>query len=141
MWSGSYRYGMRDPVFFAIAAAPGPIVGWVIEQVVAAGCAVAFGGDGSMTGLRSVRHVIDTVHNLGERGIAFRSLTEGFDTTTAGGEFLFHIMAALAQMERRMIVERTHTPASKPLDAKVDTAAGPPVMTPERTELARTMRE
>ena len=56
---------------------------------------------------RSVRHVIDTVHNLGERGIAFRSLTEGFDTTTAGGEFLFHIMAALAQMERRMIVERT----------------------------------
>ena len=36
---------------------------------------------------RSVRHVIDTVHNLGERGIAFRSLTEGFDTTTSGGEF------------------------------------------------------
>ncbi len=56
---------------------------------------------------RSVRHGIDTVHNLGERGIAFRSLTEGFDTTTAGGEFLFHVMAALAQMERRVIVERT----------------------------------
>lgn len=36
--------------------------------------------------------------NLGERGIAFCSFTEGFDTTTAGGEFLFHIMAALAQM-------------------------------------------
>ena len=56
---------------------------------------------------RSVRHVIDTVHNLGECGIAFRSLTEGFDTTTVGGEFPFRIMAALAQMERRMIVERT----------------------------------
>ncbi|WP_256279821.1 recombinase family protein [Rhodococcus erythropolis] len=57
---------------------------------------------------RSVLHVIDTVHNLGECGIAFRFLAEGFDTTTAGGEFLFRIMAALAQMERRMIVERTH---------------------------------
>ena len=39
--------------------------------------------------------------------MAFRSLAEGFDTTTAGGEFLFHLMAALTQMERRMIVERT----------------------------------
>ncbi|ORI27781.1 recombinase family protein [Rhodococcus erythropolis] len=68
---------------------------------------------------RSVRHVIDTVHNLGERGIAFRFLAEGFDTATAGGEFLFRIMAALAQMERRMIVERAHA-ASKP----------PTVMTP-----------
>ena len=114
--------------------------GWVIEQVVAAGCAVAFGGDGSMTGLRSVRHVIDTVHNLGERGIAFRSLTEGFDTTTAGGEFLFHIMAALAQMERRMIVERTH--AGLAAARRQGRHGGrPPVMTPERTELARTMRE
>lgn len=58
---------------------------------------------------RSVRHVIDIAHTLGERGIGFRSLTEGFDTTTAGGEFLFRIiMAALAQRERRVIVERTH---------------------------------
>ncbi|WP_258537452.1 MULTISPECIES: recombinase family protein [unclassified Rhodococcus (in: high G+C Gram-positive bacteria)] len=57
---------------------------------------------------RSVRQVIDTVHTLGERGITFCSFAEGFDTTTAGGEFLFHIVAALAQMERRMIVERTY---------------------------------
>ena len=89
---------------------------------------------------RSVRHVIDTVHNLGERGIAFRSLTEGFDTTTAGGEFLFHIMAALAQMERRMIVERTH--AGLEAARRQGRHGGrPTVMTPERTELARTMRE
>ncbi|MFF1946144.1 recombinase family protein [Rhodococcus qingshengii] len=89
---------------------------------------------------RSVRHVIDTVHNLGERGIAFRSLTEGFDTTTAGGEFLFHIMAALAQMERRMIVERTH--AGLEAARRQGRHGGrPTVMTPERTELARTLRE
>lgn len=54
---------------------------------------------------------IDTVHMLGERGIAFRSLAAGFDTTTTDGEFLFHIMATLAQMERRMIVGRTHADA------------------------------
>lgn len=55
---------------------------------------------------RSLPHLIETVTALGERGVHFRSLTEGFDTTTAGGEFLFHILGALAQMERRMIVER-----------------------------------
>ncbi|MBT2263474.1 recombinase family protein [Rhodococcus erythropolis] len=59
---------------------------------------------------------MDTVHTLGERGIAFRSLTEGFDTTTARAtKFLFGIVAAIAQMERRMIVERTHSrPRSRP---------------------------
>ncbi|ATI35107.1 hypothetical protein CPI83_25810 [Rhodococcus sp. H-CA8f] len=35
-----------------------------------------------------VRHVIGTVHRLGGRGIAFRSLTEGFDTTEDGRWFL-----------------------------------------------------
>lgn len=56
---------------------------------------------------RSLPHLIQTVAELGERGVQFRSLTEGFDTNTAGGEFLFHIMGALAQMERRMISTRT----------------------------------
>ncbi|MDJ0107264.1 recombinase family protein [Rhodococcus erythropolis] len=89
---------------------------------------------------RALAGVIATVHNLGERGIAFRSLTEGFDTTTAGGEFLFHIMAALAQMERRMIVERTH--AGLEAARRQGRHGGrPTVMTPERTELARTLRE
>lgn len=89
---------------------------------------------------RSMRHVIETVHNLGERGIQFRSLTEGFDTTTPGGEFLFHIMAALAQMERRMIIERTR--AGLDAAARQGRRGGrPTVMDNDRTELARTLRE
>ncbi|MFE5702197.1 recombinase family protein [Rhodococcus koreensis] len=89
---------------------------------------------------RSMRHVIETVHNLGERGIQFRSLTEGFDTTTPGGEFLFHIMAALAQMERRMIIERTR--AGLEAAARQGRRGGrPTVMDAERTELARALRE
>jgi len=38
--------------------------------------------------------------------VAFRSLTEGMDTTTASGELLFHVFGALAQYERAMIQER-----------------------------------
>ncbi|NKR30234.1 recombinase family protein [Rhodococcus hoagii] len=88
---------------------------------------------------RSVAHNVKIVAELGERGIAFRSLTEGFDTTTAGGEFLFHIMSALAQMERRMIVERTH--AGLAAARRAGRVGGrPTVMTPERIETARSLR-
>ena len=38
--------------------------------------------------------------------MAFRSLTEGMDTTTPSGELLFHVFGALAQYERALIKER-----------------------------------
>ena len=56
---------------------------------------------------RSLKHLVATVLDLGERGVGFRSLTEAIDTTTAGGKLLFHIMGALAEFERQLIVERT----------------------------------
>ena|SRR5947209_14525060 len=57
---------------------------------------------------RSIRSLIAFVEQLRERGVDFRSLNEGVDTTTAAGRFFFHVMAALAQMERELIIERTH---------------------------------
>lgn len=56
---------------------------------------------------RSLSHLITLVHGLGERGIGFRSLTEGIDTTTAQGKLVFHMMGALAEFERALISERT----------------------------------
>jgi DNA invertase Pin-like site-specific DNA recombinase len=55
---------------------------------------------------RSLPHLLTTVTELRERGIAFRSLTEQMDTTTPQGELLFHIFGALAQFERALIQER-----------------------------------
>jgi len=43
---------------------------------------------------------------LKDKQVAFRSLTEGMDTTTASGELLFHVFGALAQYERALIQER-----------------------------------
>ncbi len=57
---------------------------------------------------RSLRHLIDTVADLQERGIDFKSLTESIDTTTSGGKLVFHIFGALAEFEREIIRERTN---------------------------------
>ena len=43
---------------------------------------------------------------LKDKQAAFRSLTEGMDTTTALGELLLHVFGALAQYERALIQER-----------------------------------
>ena len=56
---------------------------------------------------RSLRHLIDTITALDERGVGFKSLTENIDTTTSGGKLVFHIFGALAEFEREIIRERT----------------------------------
>ena len=56
---------------------------------------------------RSLKHLIETITALHERGIGFRSLTESIDTTTPGGKLIFHVFGALAEFERDLIRERT----------------------------------
>ncbi len=55
---------------------------------------------------RSLSHLLSIVTTLKDRQVAFRSLTEGMDTTTASGELLFHVFGALAQYERALTHER-----------------------------------
>lgn len=56
---------------------------------------------------RSIRHLIDQLAVLDDRGIGFRSLQEYIDTTTSGGRLVFHLFASLAEFERDLIRERT----------------------------------
>jgi DNA invertase Pin-like site-specific DNA recombinase len=56
---------------------------------------------------RSLPHLIDTITGLRDRGAGFRSLQEQIDTTSAGGRFYMHILAALAEFERELIRDRT----------------------------------
>lgn len=56
---------------------------------------------------RSMRHLVMLIEDLRERGVSFRSLTDSIDTSTPMGRFFFHVMGALAEMERELIVERT----------------------------------
>jgi DNA invertase Pin-like site-specific DNA recombinase len=59
---------------------------------------------------RLSRSVIDTltlIESFEKRGVAFHSLNEKIDTSTAMGRFFLNITASLAQMERDQISERT----------------------------------
>lgn len=56
---------------------------------------------------RSIKHLIGLISELEDKGIHFHSLTDSIDTSSSAGRFFFHVMSALAQMERELIVERT----------------------------------
>jgi DNA invertase Pin-like site-specific DNA recombinase len=59
---------------------------------------------------RNLRHLVNTIHDLTERGIGFKVLTgqgAAIDTTTPSGKLVFGIFAALAEFERALISERT----------------------------------
>jgi len=55
---------------------------------------------------RSLKHLLQLIEEFRKKGVAFISLTEGFDTSTPQGELFFHIAGAFAQFERRLIQER-----------------------------------
>jgi DNA invertase Pin-like site-specific DNA recombinase len=56
---------------------------------------------------RSLRDLIDTVEQLKERDLVFRSLTEAIETETSTGKLFFHVIGAFAQFERDIIRDRT----------------------------------
>lgn len=56
---------------------------------------------------RSLTHRIGTITVLQDRGVGLSSLREQIDTTSAGGRFYLHILAALAEFERELIRDRT----------------------------------
>ena len=57
---------------------------------------------------RTVTGLVDLANRLETQRVHFKSLTDNIDTTTPAGRFFFHVMASLAQMERELLVERTH---------------------------------
>lgn len=56
---------------------------------------------------RSLKNLVEIIHDLEKRGVAFRSLTESIDTSSAGGRLIFHVFGALAEFEHSLIRERT----------------------------------
>jgi DNA invertase Pin-like site-specific DNA recombinase len=59
---------------------------------------------------RSLRHLVNVVHDLTSRRVGLKVLTgqgAAIDTTTPAGKLVFGIFASLAEFERDLISERT----------------------------------
>lgn len=56
---------------------------------------------------RTVLGVLDTIKRLNEKGARFLCLTQSIDTTTPAGRFMLHALAAVAELERELGLERT----------------------------------
>lgn len=88
---------------------------------------------------RSLRHLVNVVHDLTERGIGLRVLTgqgAAIDTTTAAGKLVFGIFAALAEFERELIRERTIAGLAA-ARARGRNGGRKPKMTPAKLRLAQ----
>jgi DNA invertase Pin-like site-specific DNA recombinase len=60
---------------------------------------------------RNLRHLVNVVHDLNDRGVGFKVLTgqgASIDTTTPAGKLIFGIFASLAEFERELIRERVN---------------------------------
>lgn len=87
---------------------------------------------------RSLRHLIEVVADLETRGVGLRSLAEGIDTTTPAGRLLLHILGAIAQFERDLIIERTHAGLAA-ARARGRFGGRPTSLTPEKVDAARAL--
>jgi len=56
---------------------------------------------------RSVRNLKALADELQSRQVGLRALSQGIDTTTPGGRLFFHMLAAIAEFEHDLILERT----------------------------------
>lgn len=86
---------------------------------------------------RTMRGLVELLDTLKENKVAFRSLTEGIDTTTMQGRMMFGVIASVAEMERELIRERTMAGLA------VATGRGgrPPSLQPHDVSEARRLRE
>ncbi len=88
---------------------------------------------------RSLRHLVELVEQLRLRGVGFRSVTEGIDTTNPSGRLFFNVVASLAEFERDLVRERTVAGLAA-ARARGRTGGRRAVLTGKKLELALKLR-
>lgn len=92
---------------------------------------------------RTVRQLVVLVDDLGQRGIGVRSLTQAIDTTPGRqdggiGVLLLSLFAALAEVERAVLVDRTLSGLAA-ARARGRVGGRPPALQGERLDAVRAM--
>lgn len=89
---------------------------------------------------RSLADLVAVLDDLGRRGVAFRSLTEGLDTTTPMGRMVYQLAAAFAEYERALISERTRAGLAT-ARARGARIGRPPALTDEQRAIAHQLHD
>ncbi|MGN7227396.1 recombinase family protein [Dietzia maris] len=89
---------------------------------------------------RSTSHLVTLVEQFRDERIGFHSVTDGINTATPAGEMLFTIMAAVAQMERSLTIERTRAGLAA-AKARGRQGGRKPSLNPRQVQQVRKMRD
>ena len=87
---------------------------------------------------RNAAEVMQTIRDLGERGIVLRSLREGIDTSNATGRMVAGVLASLAELELELGRER-RTAARDARRARGQAIGRPKALDESKSDLARRM--
>lgn len=90
---------------------------------------------------RSLKDLIEKLEDLDRRGIKFKSLTEGIDTSTAMGRFVFHMLGAVAEFERGLTQERTRDSVRATRRRGVQIGALPKLTEKDEANAAKWLKE
>lgn len=89
---------------------------------------------------RGTRNFLELLDGLKDRGIAFRSLTEGLDTGGPIGRVVITILAAFAQLERDILIDRTNAGLKAARD-RGKTGGPPPKLTSKQDSTIRALHD
>ncbi|TYC96640.1 recombinase family protein [Arthrobacter echini] len=84
---------------------------------------------------RNTRNLLALIDDLEQRGVHFRSVTEGISTTGPMGKAMLTVMSAFAQLERDQLAERTR--AGMAIAAEHGRKAGRREVTAEHVKVRR----
>lgn len=90
---------------------------------------------------RNLKDLILTLEGLDNRGIGFRSLSEGIDTTTSMGRLIFNILGAVAQFARKQTIEKTRRSVASTRARGVQIGAAPKLSKADEAKAERWLKE
>ncbi len=86
---------------------------------------------------RSLKHLINSLSELENLGVAFISYSENIDLSTPAGKMMFHVIGAMAEFERSLIRERVRAGISnaRAKGKKLGRKPIPPVVAEQAREM------
>jgi len=115
------------------AKAKRPGLDWCIQAIEAGDTLIVWRLDRLA---RSLLKLLEVLQFLDAHNIGLRSLTEAIDTKTLSGKLVLHVMGAIAEFERGLIIERTNA-GLQAAKVRGQTFGRPIKMTPEKLEEAK----